>query len=120
MFLFDANIIENKKIKIALQAIYGLGKKNSIKIIKKCGFAPNLTIKFLNNFQLTKIIKIINSLNILLGNELKKNYLFKFKQLLKIKLLKSLRTNLGLPVRGQRTHTNAKTAKKQQKIFYFK
>jgi hypothetical protein len=67
---------------------------------------------FNNNPYESKLIKIIESLDIILASDLKKEKLLIFKKLLSIKSYKGLRRNQGLPVRGQRTHTNAKNSSK--------
>nr|AVR57497.1 ribosomal protein S13 [Entomoneis sp.] len=116
MYLFNSKLVENKKIKFALTAIFGLGGSNSLIVIKKLGFCSNLKLKMLSKNQILNLIKTITSLNILLGNELKKIQFSNLKKALEIKLLKSFRKIQGLPIRGQRTHTNAKTARKKIKI----
>jgi len=113
MYLFESNLSENKPIKIALNSIYGLNKSSSQKIIKKCGFSNNFKFKFITNEQITNLLEIINSLNIHISTNLKKYKYSIFKKLIEMKSIKSFRLNRGLPVRGQRTHTNAKTAKKK-------
>ena len=71
-------------------------------------------LKNLSKNQIFKLNKFLTKLNFFLANELKKVETEIFKQKLKIKLLKSFRKLHGLPVRGQRTHTNAKTARRQK------
>lgn len=113
MYLFESELEENKRINIALTLIYGLNSSNSKKIIKQIGFSNNFKLKLITNEQITNLVKIINSLNIKISNDLKKHNFSIFKKLIDIKSIKSFRLNKGLPVRGQRTHTNAKTARKK-------
>ena len=113
IYLFESELSENKSIFFVLSYIYGIGKFNSSLICKKLGFAKNIKIENLSREQLNKLIHIIESLNIELGSDLKKLNLIKLKRLISIKSYKGLRRNQGLPVRGQRTHTNAKTARKR-------
>ena len=84
-----------------------------MKILKKLGFCKNFKLTIISKFQVFNLIKVTKSFNLLLANDLKKFLFETFKNTLKIKLIKSFRKMQGLPVRGQRTHTNAKTAKKQ-------
>jgi small subunit ribosomal protein S13 len=62
--------------------------------------------------QSLKLIKFIENLNLLINNNLKKSNIMLAKKLVQIKAYKGIRKLRGLPVRGQRTHTNAKTASK--------
>lgn len=112
MYLFDSNLSSDKQLNFSLTRIFGLGHKNSKKILKKLGFLKNLTVKILTKTQIYNLVKIINSLNLLLSHNLKKFELLNFKNSLNLKLIKSFRKLSGLPTRGQRTRTNAKTAKK--------
>jgi small subunit ribosomal protein S13 len=112
IYLFESELPENKAICFTLIHIYGIGKVNSALICKKLGFSANLKIKNLSKEQIYKLIKIIESSNIKLPSDLKKFKLFVTKKLISIKSFRGLRKNQGLPVRGQRTHTNAKTSRK--------
>jgi small subunit ribosomal protein S13 len=115
MYIFNSRLVGSKKITNALTAIFGLGKSNSLIVIKKLGFCSNFKIKRLSKNQILNLVYTLTSLNILLANELKKIQFSNLKKALDIKLLKSFRKIQGLPVRGQRTHTNAKTARKRIK-----
>jgi small subunit ribosomal protein S13 len=112
VYLFEAKIPENKSVFFALTYVYGINKTNSLLICKKLGFSKNFKIKDLSKEQTSKLIKIIESLNIDLASDLKKKKLLIFKKLISVKSYRGLRKNQGLPVRGQRTHTNAKTSSK--------
>jgi small subunit ribosomal protein S13 len=112
IYLFESKISENKSILYALTDIYGIGKTQASLICCKLGFSANLKVKDLTKEQITKLIKIVPTLNITLASDLKKIKILTAKRLVSIKSYKGLRRNQGLPVRGQRTHTNAKTARK--------
>lgn len=112
MFLFNTKLIINKKLNHSLISIYGLGLTNLNVIFKKLGFSINLKTKELTKNQIFKLLKIINNLNILLSYSLKKYKISILEKFNYIKCLKSLRFFKKLPVRGQRTRTNAKTARK--------
>ena len=114
IYLFESELAEDKSIFFALTQIYGIGKANSFLICKKLGFSRNLKIKNLSKEQISKLINLIDSLNLDLVSELKKLKLLAAKKLLSIKSYKGLRKNQGLPIRGQRTHTNARTARKRR------
>ena len=112
VYLFESKLPENKSIYLGLKQIYGVGSFNSKLICKKLGFSFNFKVKNLSNNQITKISFVIKSLNLTIANELKKLNSLNKKNLLNIKSYKGLRRNQGFPIRGQRTHTNAKTSKK--------
>lgn len=114
IYLFESELPENKSVYFALTHIYGIGKVNSSLICRKLGFSPNLKVKNLSKDQITKLIKTIEILNIELASDLKKLELLVLKKLVSIKSYRGLRRKQGLPVRGQRTHTNAKTAHKRR------
>jgi small subunit ribosomal protein S13 len=115
LYLFETELLKNKTVTLGLKLIFGLGHFNVAFVIKKLGFSKNLRIKNLLKRQIYKLIKAVNALNILLANDLKKFRLSIFQKLLNIKSIKGFRKSCGLPVRGQRTHTNAKTARKVKK-----
>lgn len=112
-YLFEAKLSENQYILFALMKIYGINKYNASLICKKIGFSNNLKVKDLTKDQINEITKITNSLNLLISQDLKKFKLLIFKNAISIQSYKGRRRNLGLPIRGQRTHTNAKTARKK-------
>ena len=115
VYLFESELPKNKLLLFALIHIYGIGKANSSLICKKLGFSRNLTVKDLSKEQIGKLIKIIESLNTEVAGDLLKSRLLTAKKLVSIKSYRGLRRYQGLPVRGQRTHTNARTSRKRFK-----
>lgn len=113
VYLFDSELSQSKILVFALINIYGIGKANSFFICKKLGFSRNFTINDLSKEQISKLIKTIESLNLLVAGDLLKSRLLIAKQLVSIKSYRGLRRYRGLPVRGQRTHTNARTSRKK-------
>ena len=114
MYIFESQIPENKSILFALTYIQGIGKPYSILICKTLGFSTNLKVSKLTKEQINKLITTIESLNIELASDLKKFKILATKKLISIKSYKGQRKIQGLPVRGQRTHTNAKTSRKKR------
>ena len=110
VYLFESKLPEDKSVIFALKYVYGINKTNSWLICKKLGFSKNFKVKDLSKEQVNKLIKIIESLNINLASDLKKTKSLISKKLISMKSYRGLRKNQGLPVRGQRTHTNAKTS----------
>ena len=114
IYILETKLPENKSVKIALTSIYGIGHSTSQHICKKLGFSTNLKIKSLTEEQTVEILKIIEFLKLTTTNELKQLKSQNFKTLIEIKCYKGLRRSKGLPVRGQRTHTKAKSAKRNK------
>lgn len=114
VYLFEAQLPKrkNKSLLLALTNIYGIGFKTSEIVCKKMGFSKNFKTKMLAMNQVTDIKNILESLPIKFSRNLKKLKSLNLKRLIKIKSYKGLRKYRGLPIKGQRTHTNAKTAKK--------
>ena len=101
----------NKYLLLALKAIYGIGKAQAFLICKTLGVTKNFKVHDLSVEQINDLCKILNNSNQLFTNDLKKLHILTFKKLISIKTYKGLRRLKGFPIRGQRTHTNGKTAK---------
>lgn len=112
IYLFESKLPENQSIYFALRYVYGIGKSRSLLICKKLGFSWNLKVKNLSAEQVNQVVKLIESLHFAVANDLKRLKLLSKQKLVSIKSYRGLRRKKGLPVRGQRTHTNAKTAKR--------
>ena len=116
LYFLETQLPEQKSVYFALTKIYGIGKTTAFVICKKLGFSINLKIKDLTQEQTIEMLQLIDSLNLKLNNELKKLKSLTLKNLVSIKSYKGLRRVRGLPVRGQRTHTNAKSARKYRRF----
>lgn len=116
LYLLETNLPENKSVFFALTRIYGIGKSTAFQICKKLGFSINLKIKDLTQEQTVEIIQIVDTLDLTINNELKKFKSLTLKNLIHIKSYRGLRRVRGLPVRGQRTHTNAKSSRKGRRV----
>ena len=115
IYLLETELNDDKLIYFALQSIYGIGKTNAVLVCKKLGFSKNLTVQALSKEQISRIIKHIESLDLLIAGDLLKARLLVAKKSVSIKSYRGLRRYQGLPTRGQRTHTNAKTSRKRFK-----
>lgn len=113
VYLFESELPENKSVFLSLMHIYGFGKFTSFSVCKQLGFSRNFKVKNLSKEQINKLVKTIEHLNIELASDLKKSKILSTKKLISIKSYKGLRKSRGLPIRGQRTHTNAKTSRKR-------
>lgn len=116
LYIFETDIVNNKNLLISLQKIYGINKKTSLKLINSLGITKNFRTSDLSNEQISQLIKLIENSNFLITNELKKFQSVSLRNLIEIKSIRGLRRLKGLPVRGQRTHTNSKSSKKQKRF----
>lgn len=99
---------KNKRIEIGLTYIYGIGISRSKKILQTINISPNIIIKNLDNDQIIAIRNILNN-EYKLEGDLKRLENINIKRLMEIGTYKGRRHRLGLPLRGQRTRTNART-----------
>ena len=100
----------NKRVEIALTYIYGIGRTQSLKILKESAINLDTKVRDLNDDEINKIRKLIEEQHRVEG-DLRKETSFNIKRLMEIGSYRGLRHRRGLPVRGQRTHTNARTRK---------
>ena len=114
IYVFESELPENKPVFISLTKIYGIGLNKALLLCKNVGLAKNIKVKELSSDQINKILKTADFLNLTVGSDLKKNKLMISKNLISIKTYRGLRKYQGLHVRGQRTHTNGKTANKRK------
>ena len=105
---------KNKRIEIALTYIYGIGRSSSKKILEEAGVDPNTKAEDLKPEEITKIRKIIDEKYKVEG-ELRREVAMNIKRLMEIGCYRGLRHRRGLPVRGQKTKTNARTRKGKRK-----
>ena len=112
VYLFESKLSDNKSVYFGLLSIYGIGKNRSFLICKKIGLSLNLKIKDLSSNQINQVLKVVESSSYVLANDLKRLLLLDKQRLISVKSYRGLRRKKGFPIRGQRTHTNARTAKK--------
>ena len=115
MYILENQLNVNKSIFLSLTEVYGLGKNTSFKICKNLGFSNNLKVKHLSKIQIKNLLTYINNSDLKINDQLKQFKILSIQNLISIKSYRGLRKIKGLPVRGQRTKTNAKTAKKLRK-----
>lgn len=113
VYLLETDLKYNKKLYIALSEVYGIGNNQAMNICNRLGFTKELLVSDLSMYQINKINKFVKESTLIVNEELQKQKQFVNKRLLDIKSYKGIRKFKGYPVRGQRTHTNAKTAKKK-------
>ena len=103
------NIPDNQRIEIALTSIYGVGKTSSKKIVSEVGMDPNTRVKDIQEDDLTRITSAVERLGILVEGDLRREVQLNIRRLTDIQTFRGSRHRKGLPVRGQRTKTNART-----------
>lgn len=103
----------NKHIVIALRKIYGIGKVTAFYICKKVNILPSLKVNQLSDDVISAIQKVVSEFDI--EGNLRTRIRFNIKRLRDIKCYRGIRHKSGLPVRGQRTKTNARTRKRLRK-----
>ena len=116
LYIFNKIISDSKSILYSLTILYGINEFQSKKICKNIGINPQITLNKLKNNHVNRLIIYINK-NLKVEQLLKKSKTERLNELVEIKSIRGIRQSQGLPVRGQRTHTNAKTSKKIKKIF---
>jgi small subunit ribosomal protein S13 len=99
-----------KRIATGLTYIYGIGRTRSAAILGKAGVSPETKVKDLTEEQVSQIGKVLDAEGGIEG-DLRKDTQMNIKRLMDIGCYRGLRHRRGLPVRGQRTHTNARTRK---------
>jgi small subunit ribosomal protein S13 len=103
-----------KRIEIGLTYIYGIGRKRSVDILEAAGVSPDIRIKDLSEDDVRKISRVIEEQGRVEG-DLRKEISINIKRLMEIGSYRGLRHRRNLPVRGQRTKTNARTRKGPRK-----
>jgi small subunit ribosomal protein S13 len=101
---------KNKRIEVALTYIYGIGRSSSRKILSEAGIDWNTKSDDLTPDDVTKIRKVIDE-NFKVEGDLRRELSMNIKRLMDLGAYRGLRHRKGLPVRGQRTSTNARTRK---------
>jgi small subunit ribosomal protein S13 len=101
---------KQKRVEIALTYIYGIGRSTSIEILSKIGVDPNTRCDDLTESQINDIRKVIDG-EYKVEGELRSEVAMNIKRLMDLGCYRGLRHRKGLPVRGQRTSTNARTRK---------
>ena len=101
------NIPLNKRVEIGLTSIYGVGRSRSNEVLKKTGIEPNTYVKDLTDDEIIKLRDAIDN-DLVVEGDLRRERSQDVKRLTEIGTYRGLRHRRGLPVRGQRTKTNAR------------
>ena len=108
------DVPNNKQARIGLTYIYGIGDTRALRILDKAGIEPLRKVSTLDEDELNKIRSVIEQEGGIEG-DLRKEVGLNIKRLMEIQSYRGIRHRRSLPVRGQRTHTNARTRKGPRK-----
>lgn len=111
--IVGVDIPNEKRVVISLTYIYGIGLKTSKKILAECGLSEDIRVKNLTEEQLSSIRNVVAKYRV--EGDLRREVALNIKRLQEIGCYRGLRHRRGLPVRGQRTKTNARTRKGPRK-----
>ena len=100
-----------KRVEIGLTYIYGIGRVASNEILEAANVDPSTRVKDLTDDEVKKISAVIDEKNILVEGDLRRDIALNIKRLQEIGCYRGIRHRKGLPVRGQKTKTNARTRK---------
>jgi small subunit ribosomal protein S13 len=104
------NIPTNKRVQISLRYIYGIGPKNAVEICSKLGIPEDRRVNQLTDEEILRVRELIDR-EYRVEGDLRREVAMNIKRLMDMACYRGLRHRKGLPVRGQRTHTNARTRK---------
>ncbi|EMD82272.1 30S ribosomal protein S13 [Pacificimonas flava] len=108
------NIPTNKRVEIALTYIHGIGRTSALDIVKKLDISRERRVQDLTDQEVIKIREMIDT-DYMVEGDLRRERSINIKRLMDLASYRGLRHRRGLPVRGQRTHTNARTRKGKAK-----
>jgi small subunit ribosomal protein S13 len=108
------NIPTNKRVIIALTYIHGIGRTTAVQIADKLGIPHTARVQDLTDEEVLRIRETIDA-DFTVEGDLRRNTAMNIKRLMDLRAYRGLRHRNGLPVRGQRTHTNARTRKGKAK-----
>ena len=103
------NIPDNQRLEIALTAIYGIGRSTSKKIVADSGMGDSTRVRDLSDEDLARVRSAVERTGLLIEGDIRREPQLNIRRLTDIQSFRGLRHRRGLPVRGQRTKTNART-----------
>ncbi len=106
---------KEKRVEIGLTYVYGIGRKSANDILAKAGVNPDTRVKDLTDDEEAKIRDVIDKDGYVVEGDLRRMVALNIKRLVEINCYRGTRHRKGLPVRGQRTKTNARTRKGPKK-----
>lgn len=113
--ILGVDLPKEKRIEIALNYLYGVGRSLSNKILKEAGINPDKRAKDLSEEEVSRVTAILQKASFKVEGDLRREISQNIKRLMDIGSWRGLRHKKGLPVRGQRTRTNSRTRKGPRK-----
>ena len=113
--IIGVEIPGERRVDIALRYIYGIGPTNAVEVLKRAKVEPSIRAKDLSEQQISQIVHAIQDGKYVIEGDLRREVGMNLKRLQSIKCYRGVRHLRGLPVRGQRTSTNARTRKGPRK-----
>ena len=113
--ILGVDIPNEKRIEVSLTYVYGVGPKTAKRMLEQANIDPNVRAKDLSPVQINEIIQAITSNKVAIEGDLRREIQGNLKRLQAINCYRGIRHRRGLPVRGQRTSTNARTRKGPRK-----
>jgi small subunit ribosomal protein S13 len=107
--IVGVDLPQNKHVEIGLTYIYGIGRSLAKSVLRRADVGPMVRVKDLSEDEIRRITKVIQEERT--EGDLRKEVAMNIKRLMEIGCYRGVRHRRGLPVRGQRTHTNARTRK---------
>jgi small subunit ribosomal protein S13 len=104
------NIPLNKRVEIGMTYIYGVGRSTSNELLAKAGISPDTYVRDLTEDEISKLRDLVDN-DLMVEGDLRRERSQNIKRLMEIGCYRGLRHRRGLPVRGQKTKTNARTRK---------
>ncbi|TDD96655.1 30S ribosomal protein S13 [Jiangella asiatica] len=112
--LVGVDLPRDKRLEVALTYIFGIGRTRALETLKNTGVSPDLRVKDLGDEELVKLRDWIEA-NYQIEGDLRREVQSDIRRKIEIGSYQGIRHRRGLPVRGQRTHTNARTRKGRKK-----
>ncbi|MDR0445263.1 MAG: 30S ribosomal protein S13 [Puniceicoccales bacterium] len=113
--LLGVDVPDNKHVSYALRYVYGIGSKRADVIVERLGLDPMMRSQHLNEEHVSRIVSIVTEEGWKVEGDLRREVIGNLKRLQAIRCYRGIRHLRGLPVRGQRTSTNARTRKGSRK-----
>ena len=98
-----------KRVEIGLTYVYGIGHSTAVKVLKKAGVNPDTRVRDLTDDEVSKIREAIDETHTTVEGDLRREIALNIKRLMEVGCYRGIRHRKGLPVRGQKTKTNART-----------
>ena len=104
-----------KRVEIGLTYVYGIGHSTAVKVLAKAGVNPDTRVRDLTDEEVSKIREAIDDTHTVVEGDLRREIALNIKRLMEVGCYRGIRHRKGLPVRGQKTKTNARTRKGPRK-----